>query len=87
MGDRETDKAISTILSNYINQRDNFKKSVFNAGHGTMGSMVTFNTMVNSYHQQLFSALPNMNLAEMEAFAELANSRLNYMRMGRKDGA
>lgn len=87
MGDRETDKAISSILSNYIRQRDNFRTSVFNAGHGTMGQMMTFNNMVNGYHQQLFSALPSMNLAEMEAFAELANSRLNYMRMmGRRDG-
>lgn len=86
MGDRETDRAISETLSAYINQRDNFKKTVFNAGHGTLGQMVTFNDMVNRYHQRLFAALPVMNLAEIEAFSELCHSRLNYMRMGRKDG-
>lgn len=87
MGNRETDMAISSILSAYIQQRDNFRTNVFHQGHGTMGQMATFNTMVNSYHRQLFAALPAMNLAELEAFAELAHSRLNFIRMGERDGA
>lgn len=75
------DKTISDVLSRYINNRDNFKARQTLAVGGDLAKMLRFNDMVNGFHKELFDSLPPMNLAEMEAFAELANSRLNYIRM------
>ena len=75
------DRAISDVLSRYIDSRDNFKARQTLAVGGDLAKMLRFNDMVNAFHMDLFESLPPMNLAELEAFAELANSRLNYIRM------
>lgn len=76
---------IKTVLSGYINERDNAKKSspFYIAGENTSSLAVIsrFNGMVNSYHMRLAEHLPTLNIGEMEALSELINSRLNWMRM------
>lgn len=77
--------AITEILSAYINARDNAKKHspFYVAGDRGRMTMAQFSQMIDAHHQMLFAHLPAMNLAEMEAFAELVNSRLNWMRIKR----
>lgn len=82
----EVDRAITETLSSYVSQRDNFRTNVFTGGKGKLGQAIAFNEMINASAMSLFNNLPPMNLAEMEAFAELANSRLNYIRMMNRPG-
>lgn len=76
---------LSTILSAYIDRRDNFKKTtVFDINRRPDGSITQisqFSNMVNDFHLQLFGVLPRqLTLAQVEALSELVNSHLNWMR-------
>ena len=73
------DRVITNVLSGYIGMRDKFRTSP----ERNIRVISQFNDMVNAAHMELFGALPNMNLAELEAFAELANSRLSWVRSQR----
>lgn len=75
--------AITNILSGYIGMRDNFRTTVTRRGGGTVNDINQFNGLVNNAHMELFGELPDLNLAELEAFAELANSRLSWVRSQR----
>jgi hypothetical protein len=77
------DADILRILSGYINERDNAKKSspFYEAGsENSLRTIARFSNMINGYAAQLAAELPLMNLAELEAMSELINSRLNYVR-------
>jgi hypothetical protein len=78
---------MAEILSSYIEARDSAKTngSLF-VGKSTMSRMDQFNRMVNGHAAELTGEIErlmnrSMNLPEIEAFAELANARLNYLRM------
>lgn len=74
---------IRNILSSYIETRTGIlaqNAGVFFTPNSTR-ELTQFDTMVNTHHQALAEYLPTMNLAELEAFTELMNSRLAYIRM------
>ena len=74
--------AILTTLSAYIIERDNFhKEKGFAWNPHSMSGHVHWDNMINGYASTLFGLLPTMNLAQLEAFTELSQSRLNRLRM------
>lgn len=77
------DDHIANIISSYIEARTaiiNANSGVFFIPNSTK-ELTQFDNMVNAHHQQLAEYLPTMNLSELEAFTELLNSRLAYIRM------
>lgn len=79
---------IREILSSYIEARTgvlNANSGVFFTPNSTK-ELTTFDNMVNAHHQMLATLLPPMNLTELEAFAELMNSRLAFIRMHKMPG-
>lgn len=77
-------REIKHILSAYIDQRNNFHKenSGIAGNANSLNGVKRWDDMITSYHSQLFGEFDDrFNLAEMEAFSELVNARLNYMRM------
>lgn len=74
--------AIKSVLSNYIEARENLQRgTLIVAGQGPLGRTSQFSRMVDVHHMALGEYLPTLNLAEMEALSELVNSRLAWMRM------
>lgn len=76
-------EALPSILSAYINERDNAKKSspYYMAGNENSLTVISrFSGMINAYAAQIAGELPPLNLAEWEALSELVNSRLNFIR-------
>jgi hypothetical protein len=79
---------IREILSSYIEARTAVLRAnsgVFFTPNSTK-EYTTFDNMVNAHHQMIADKLPPMNLTELEAFAELMNSRLAFIRMHKMPG-
>jgi hypothetical protein len=79
---------LNTLLSSYIEARTTYltqQAGVFFTPNSTK-ELTSFDRMVNSHHQMVANLLPPMNLAELEALAELINSRLAFIRMHKLPG-
>ena len=77
---------IPDAMSRFIAERDNFVTRHNSPMFTTGGGPMAFNDILNGHAEMLAHLLPEMNLAQWEALAELSASRLNQMRMTLQKG-
>jgi hypothetical protein len=82
-----TDPTLSSLLSEYVQARDNFVQRERDSQGGAFfrtNGQTRFVELITSYANRFAREMPpHMSLAQWEALAELANSYLSLMRQER----